>query len=97
VIPEAFDKTREETRLYCVGDESLDPRFEKLREGQHRFWTEVFAEDIGVVTGMQAGRESTGFDGGVLTPLMETATARFHQWVGERVGVSLNEGRSVWN
>jgi len=97
VIPEACDKTREETRLYCVGDESLDPRFEKLREGQHRFWTEVFAEDIGVVTGMQAGRESIGFDGGVLTPLMETATARFHQWVGERVGVSLNEGRSVWN
>jgi choline monooxygenase len=49
----------------------------------------VFAEDIGVVTGMQAGRQSTGFDGGVLTPIMETATAQFHRWVGEKVGLSL--------
>ena len=90
IIPEAFDQTREETRLYCVGDESLEPRYQELRERQHQFWSEVFAEDIGVVLGMQAGRASSGFDGGVLTPLMETATARFHQWVGERMGISLS-------
>jgi choline monooxygenase len=89
VIPESFDRTREETRLYYVGDESLEPRFDNLRQEQHQFWSDVFAEDIGVVTSMQAGRISTGFDGGVLTPLMETATARFHQWVGERVGIQI--------
>jgi choline monooxygenase len=43
-----------------------------------------------VVTGMQAGRASPGFDGGVLTPVMETATAQFHQWVARRVGENLH-------
>jgi choline monooxygenase len=41
------------------------------------------------VTGMQAGRASPGFDGGVLTPVMDKATAHFHQWVAKRVGVAL--------
>jgi choline monooxygenase len=57
-----------------------------LCEAQHSFWCEVFAEDIDVVAGMQAGRVSPGFDGGVLTPVMDSATAAFHRWVGERLG-----------
>ena len=89
IIPLTHDRTLEETRLYCVGDESVAEDFEDLRQAQHRFWTEVFAEDIGVVTGMQAGRASPGFDGGVLTPVMDKATAHFHQWVAKRVGVTL--------
>ncbi len=89
IIPLTHDRTLEETRLYCVGDESVAEDFEDLRQAQHRFWTEVFAEDIGVVTGMQAGRASPGFDGGVLTPVMDKATAHFHQWVAKRVGVAL--------
>ena len=75
--------------LYCVGDEAVSEDFGDLRQAQHGFWTDVFAEDIGVVTGMQAGRASPGFDGGVLTPVMETATAQFHQWVAQRVGENL--------
>ena len=90
IIPLAYDRTLEETRLYCVGDEAVSEDFEDLRQAQHGFWTEVFAEDVGVVTGMQAGRASPGFDGGVLTPVMEIATAKFHQWVGRRVGENLH-------
>ena len=90
IIPLAHDRTLEETRLYCVGDESLSESFDDLRQAQHEFWTGVFAEDISVVTGMQAGRASPGFDGGVLTPVMDIATARFHQWMGERLDVKLD-------
>ncbi|MBT3769411.1 MAG: aromatic ring-hydroxylating dioxygenase subunit alpha, partial [Acidiferrobacteraceae bacterium] len=86
VIPLAYNRTLEETRLYCVGDQALSPRFAQLRKAQHTFWREVFAEDIDVVTGLQAGRASSGFDGGVLTPVMDSATAAFHRWVGERLG-----------
>lgn len=90
IIPLAHDRTLEETRLYCVGDESLSESFDDLRQAQHGFWTGVFAEDISAVTGMQAGRASPGFDGGVLTPVMDIATARFHQWMGERLDVQLD-------
>lgn len=86
VIPLAYNRTLEETRLYCVGDQSLSSRFTQLRKAQHTFWREVFAEDIDVVMGMQAGRASPGFDGGALTPVMDRATAAFHRWVGERLG-----------
>jgi choline monooxygenase len=86
VIPLAYNRTLEETRLYCVGDQVLSPRFTQLRKAQHTFWREVFAEDIDVVMGMQAGRASPGFDGGVLTPVMDSATAAFHRWAGKRLG-----------
>ena len=91
IIPLAHDRTLEETRLYCVGDEAVSEDFQDLRQAQHGFWTEVFAEDVGVVTGMQAGRASPGFDGGVLTPVMETGTAKFHQWVAQRIGENLGQ------
>ena len=40
----------------------------------------VFAEDISVVEGMQRGRASPAFDGGLFTPLMDVPTHQFHQW-----------------
>ena len=87
VIPLEYGRTREETRLYCVGDESLTERFRTLRHDQHAFWTRVFQEDVSAVMGMQKGRASPGFDGGVLSPLMDRATVAFHEWAGVRLGV----------
>ena len=87
VIPLEFGRTREEVRLYCVGDESLAERYRTMREEQHAFWTRVFQEDFSAVSGMQKGRASPGFDGGVLSPLMDRATAAFHEWAGVRLGV----------
>jgi hypothetical protein len=39
---------------------------------------------------MQKGRSSIGFDGGVLTPVMESATAAFHNWTADKLKHSLN-------
>ena len=89
VIPLAYDRTREETRLYCVGDSALTEKHRFRRSEQHAFWTRVFQEDISAVTGMQKGRASPAFDGGVLSPIMDSATAAFHRWAAERLGVCL--------
>jgi choline monooxygenase len=45
----------------------------------------VFAEDISVVEGMQRGRASPAFDGGLFTPLMDVPTHHFHQWFLSRL------------
>jgi len=87
VIPLEYGRTREEIRLYCVGDESLTERYRAMRQDQHAFWTRVFQEDLSAVMGMQKGRASPGFDGGVLSPLMDRATVVFHEWAGTRLGV----------
>ena len=87
VIPLEYGRTREEIRLYCVGDESLTERYRAMRQDQHTFWTRVFQEDVSAVMGMQKGRASPGFDGGVLSPLMDRATVAFHEWAGARLGV----------
>ena len=57
-------------------DEASDAR----RENLHAAWTIVFAEDISVVEGMQRGRASPAFDGGLFTPLMDVPPHHFHQW-----------------
>lgn len=87
VIPLGYSRTREEIRLYCVGDAALTEEHRVKRHDQHTFWTRVFQQDVSAVTGMQKGRASPGFDGGVLSPLMDRATAAFHQWAGERLSV----------
>ncbi len=48
-------------------------------------WEVVFKEDIGVVEGMQAGRNAPGFDGGRFSPAMDGPTHAFHQWVARRM------------
>ena len=84
VIPVAYNQTREEIRLYYVGDEALEDRYAERRKEQLDFWNGVFREDVSAVIGMQEGRRSFAFDGGVLSPAHEKATAAFHEWVATR-------------
>ena len=51
-------------------------------------WREVFAEDVHAVEGMQAGRASSAFDGGRFSPVMDTPTFHFHQWVAGRLSAA---------
>ena len=39
---------------------------------------------MSVVEGMQKGRASPGFDGGVFSPLMDVPTHHFHHWFSQR-------------
>jgi choline monooxygenase len=45
----------------------------------------VFTEDVFAVEGMQAGRASPGYDGGVFAPGMDQATHHFHRWVATKL------------
>ena len=87
VNPIHFNQIREETRLYFVGEQSLGRNYDALRREQGIFWRRVFEEDISVVKGMQQGRASVGFDGGILSPVQDRATQAFHAWVSTRLGI----------
>jgi choline monooxygenase len=48
-------------------------------------WRIVFEQDLTAVEQMQLGRASPGYDGGVFSPSMDTATHHFHAWVAARL------------
>ncbi|MGI9419148.1 MAG: aromatic ring-hydroxylating oxygenase subunit alpha [Geminicoccaceae bacterium] len=83
------ERTIEHVEIYVTGarapgkaaaDDTAD-LFAKLGA----MWHEVFVEDISVVEGMQRGRASSAFEGGVFSPVMDEATHAFHRWVAENL------------
>lgn len=56
--PIAPEKTIENLRLYYVGDESLDPKYDECRKATLESWKVVFSEDVFAVETMQKGRHS---------------------------------------
>ena len=46
ILPLRFDLTREEARIYRVGEESVGDSFSSQRSAQHEFWRSVFQEDV---------------------------------------------------
>ena len=82
--PEAVDQTRERLQFFYADRDALTDAFERRRQSLHDAWSLVFAEDISVVEGLQYGRASPAFDGGLFTPLMDVPTHHFHQWFLKR-------------
>ena len=80
LMSEAVDQTRERLQFLYADTAATDEAFGARRESLHAAWSIVFAEDISVVEGMQRGRASPAFDGGLFTPLMDVPTHHFHQW-----------------
>lgn len=92
--PLAADQTREHVAVWFADARALDEAHAPLRRRLAELWREVFEEDIGVVEGMQQGRHAAAFDGGVFSPVMDAATAAFHQWVQDRYrATGLDDGR----
>ena len=85
LIPEAPDVTRERLQFLYADNDALSDQHTARRKNLHEAWNLVFAEDISVVEGMQRGRASPGFTGGVFSPLMDIPTAHFHQWFASRL------------
>ena len=79
------DRTREHFEIYYFDERSLGDDFAGLRAANTRQWRGVFEEDRGVVEGMQAGRASPAFEGGVFSPAMDGPTHCFHQWMAARL------------
>ncbi len=81
--PVGHDRTLERVQLYYVGDDAVGPGYETSRRKLVEGWREVFVEDVWAVEGLQRGRHSPAFTGGVFSPAMDTPTHRFHRWVAE--------------
>lgn len=91
VVLEPLDAgaTREHFEIYYFDEAVLGDAYADLRATNARQWMTVFAEDRGVVEGMQAGRASPAFEGGVFSPAMDGPTHCFHKWMAEAL---LGEG-----
>jgi len=85
LTPIAADRTREEVRIFYVEDGATAGEFGACRAATHAAWRDVFREDVFAVEGMQAGRASPGYQGGVFSPAMDAPTHHFHRWVAERL------------
>jgi phenylpropionate dioxygenase-like ring-hydroxylating dioxygenase large terminal subunit len=59
--------------------------YSACRASIHAAWRVVFGEDVFAVEGMQAGRASPGYGGGVFSPVMDAPTHHFHGWVAAKL------------
>ncbi len=78
--PLAHDRTRERVQLYFLRGAADGEAHAAARKTVLDGWREVFVEDVSAVEGLQRGRRSPGFEGGVFTPVMDVATHAFHRW-----------------
>jgi choline monooxygenase len=85
LIPEAPDRTREELRIFYVGDGATNEAYQACRAATLSAWRVVFEQDLTAVEQLQLGRASPGYDGGVFSPAMDTVTHHFHSWVAARL------------
>ena len=92
LIPEAPDRTREELRIFYVGEGATSEAFRGCRAATLAAWRIVFEQDIPAIEQMQLGRASPGYDGGVFSPTMDAATHHFHAWVAQRLIEPLCKG-----
>lgn len=83
--PMAENRTREHVRLLFVGDAATDDKHAAARESQLQAWKTVFEEDVAMVEGMQRGRASPAYRGGVFSPVQDLPTHHFHQWVARHL------------
>ena len=84
--PVGTDRTVERIEIYYAGDDAPGDGYAELRAKLAASWHAVFGEDILVVEGMQRGRASPAFAGGVFSPAMDAAPHCFHRWVAGELG-----------
>jgi choline monooxygenase len=77
--------TREEMRIFYVGEGASIESYGNCRAATLAAWRGVFAEDIFAVEGMQQGRASPGYEGGVFSPVMDQPSHHFHRWMAARL------------
>ncbi len=85
LMPQGPEITLERVALFYADAEIDRPSTQEMLKENARIWREVFAEDIGVVEGMQKGRHGIKFDGGKFSPVMDGPTHTFHKWVARQL------------
>lgn len=82
--PLAFDNTLEKMEISYAGQAAANDIYEAARSAVLESWRVVFGEDVAAVEGLQAGRKSPAFNGGVFSPVLDSPTYHFHQWIAGR-------------
>lgn len=88
--PTKHNQTIESLQLFYVGDEATADQYAANRQSVLDAWKVVFAEDIFAVEGMQAGRKSPAYNGGIFSPVLDGPTHHFHSWVANRYARALD-------
>ena len=88
--PQRPDRSVEKLQISYVGDAATADEYSACRDAVLKSWETVFREDIFAVEGMQAGRGSPGFEGGILTPVQDVPTHHFHRWVANAYAAALD-------
>ena len=89
--PKGPERTVEHVHLYYAVPQAE----EGLKMRNTQLWKTVFEEDIFVVEGMQRGRHAMRFDGGRFSPVMDSPTHCFHDWVAGRIEAHRARGRAA--
>ena len=85
VEPVSVDETLDHLQIYYLGDVAVDAQFAEMRKIRLDTWAEVFKEDIEVVEGMQRGRTSPAFDGGLFSDVLDTPSHHFAKWIANKL------------
>ena len=81
LLPDGSGRTHEQVEIYYADEAVRGDQFAAMRATNTEMWRIVFAEDVGVVEGMQRGRHAPGYDGGKFSAVMDAPTHHFHSWV----------------
>jgi choline monooxygenase len=84
VIPGNAGASQERLQILYTGAAVTQTDYAASRDAVLSSWDKVFREDIFVVEGMQKGRSSPAYNGGVLTPVQDIPTRNFHSWVARQ-------------
>ena len=93
--PVAPDRTIERWRSYFVDAAADAEEFESARSAIQERWAGILGEDVAVVEGMQRGRTSPAFEGGIFAPVLDLPLLHFHRWVANRLAVPETERLSA--
>ena len=84
--PVSHKYTIEHMEIYYVGDKAANSKkFKSLRKQNYKLWKSVQSEDVGIIEGMQEGRNSPSYNGGNFSPIMDNPTHHFHKWVATNI------------
>ena len=80
--PVNHELTIEHMEIYYVGNAAANSKkFKNLRKQNFKLWHGVQSEDVGIIEGMQEGRNSPSYNGGNFSPVMDNPTHHFHKWI----------------
>jgi choline monooxygenase len=84
LMPQSNNCTLEKLQLAYIGPEATGDKYAACRSSVLESWKVVFGEDVFAVEGMQKGRKSPAYQGGVFSPVLDGPTHHFHQWVANQ-------------